>query len=39
MRGGNKWFAVESKTFEVSVEKARGKIRGTIMERSRGLSS
>ena len=39
MRGGKRWFAIESKTFEVSVEKARGKIRGTIMERSRGLSS
>ena len=39
MRRGKKWFAVESKTFEVSVEEVRGKIRGTIVERSRGLSS
>ncbi|KAL6343750.1 hypothetical protein AAG906_027520 [Vitis piasezkii] len=35
MRGGKKWFAVESKTFEVSIEEVRGKIRGTIVERSR----
>ncbi|KAL6349456.1 hypothetical protein AAG906_034113 [Vitis piasezkii] len=35
MRGGKRWFAIESKSFEVSVEEARGKIRGTIVERSR----
>ena len=39
MRGGKCWFAIESKTFEVSVEEVKGKIRGTIVERSRGLSS
>ena len=39
MRGGKRWFAIESKTFEVSVEEVKGKIRGTIVERSRGLSS
>ncbi|RVW99126.1 hypothetical protein CK203_019083 [Vitis vinifera] len=39
MRGGKRWFAIESKSFEVSVEEVRGKIRGTIVERSRGLSS
>ena len=39
MRGGKCWFVIESKTFEVSVEEVRGKIRGTILERSRGFSS
>ena len=38
MRGGKRWFVIESKTFEVSVEEVRGKIRGTIVERSRGFS-
>ena len=39
MRGGKCWFAIESKTFEVSIEEVRGKLRGTIVERSRGFSS
>ena len=39
MRGGKCWFAIESKTFEVSLEEVRGKLRGTIVERSRGFSS
>ena len=39
MRGGNCWFVIESKSFEVSVEEVRGKLKGTIVERSRGLSS
>lgn len=39
MRGGSYWFAVESKSFEVSVEEVQGKLRGIILERSRGLSS
>ena len=39
MRGGKRWFAIESMSFEVSVKEARGKIRGTIVERSKGLSS
>ena len=30
---------IESKSFEVSVEEVRGKLKGTIVERSRGLSS
>ncbi|RVW25599.1 hypothetical protein CK203_107707 [Vitis vinifera] len=36
---GKCWFAIESKTFEVSIEEVRGKLRGTIVERSRGFSS
>ena len=39
MRGGKCWVAIESKTFEVSIEEVRGKLKGTIVERSRGLSS
>ena len=39
MRGGSCWFAVESKSFEVLVEEVRGKLRGIILERSRGFSS
>ncbi|RVW98204.1 hypothetical protein CK203_031873 [Vitis vinifera] len=38
-KGGKCWFAVESKAFEISVEEVRGKLRGTIWERSKGLSS
>ena len=39
MRGGKRWFAIESTLFEVSVKEAKGKIRATIVERSKGLSS
>ena len=39
MGGGKCWFAIESKTYEVSLEEVRGKLRGTIVERSRGFSS
>ena len=39
MRGGKCWVVIESKTFEVSIEEVRGKLKGTIVERSRGLSS
>ena len=38
-KGGKCWFAVESKTFEISIEVVRGKLRGTILERSKGFSS
>ncbi|RVW26082.1 hypothetical protein CK203_112550 [Vitis vinifera] len=38
-KGGKCWFAVESKTFEISIEETRGKLRGIILERSKGLSS
>ena len=38
-KGGKSWFAVESKTFEISIEETRGKLRGVILERSKGFSS
>ncbi|RVX00178.1 hypothetical protein CK203_026678 [Vitis vinifera] len=38
-RGGSCWFAVDSKTFEISVEVAGKKQRGIIVERSRGFTS
>ena len=38
-KGGKSWFAVESKSFEISIEEVRGRLRGTIWERSKGLSS
>ncbi|RVW80659.1 hypothetical protein CK203_044359 [Vitis vinifera] len=37
--GGKSWFAVESKTFEITIEETRGKLRGVILERSKGFSS
>ncbi|RVW78759.1 hypothetical protein CK203_059331 [Vitis vinifera] len=39
MRWGSCWFVVESKSFEVSVEEVRGKLREIIMERSMGFIS
>nr|CAN79711.1 hypothetical protein VITISV_009623 [Vitis vinifera] len=33
------WVAIESKTFEVSIEEVKGKLKGIIVERSRGFSS
>lgn len=38
-KGGKCWFAVESKSFEISIEEVKGRLRGTIWERSKGLSS
>ena len=38
-KGGKCWFAVESKSFEISIEEVRGRLRGTIWERSKGFSS
>ena len=38
-KGGKCWFAVESKAFKISIEEVRGKLRGTIWERSKGVSS
>ena len=35
--GGSCWFAVESKSFEISVEDVGGKLRGIILERCRGF--
>ena len=33
------WVAIESKTSEVSIEEIKGKLKGIIVERSRGFSS
>ncbi|RVW28242.1 hypothetical protein CK203_083673 [Vitis vinifera] len=39
LRGGSCWFAVESKTFEISTEVVGEKLRGVVLERSSGFSS
>ena len=39
MRGGMCWFAMESKLLEISVDAAGGKLKGDILERSKGCSS
>ena len=39
LKGGKSWFAMESKTFEISIEEVRGKQRGIILEMSKGFSS
>ncbi|RVW50374.1 hypothetical protein CK203_086394 [Vitis vinifera] len=39
LKWGKSWFAMESKTFEISIEEIRGKLRGVILERSKGFSS
>ena len=39
MRGGKGWFAVEKKSFEIFVEEVGGRLRGVIVERSRGVLS
>ena len=39
MRWGSCWFVVESKSFEVSVEEVRGKLREIIVKRSMGFIS
>ena len=39
MRGGRSWFAVESKSFEISLQEVGGKLSGRIVERSKGFSS
>ena len=31
------WFAIESKSFEISIDQAGGRLVGTIMERGRGF--
>ena len=38
-RGGRCWFAVDSRSFDISVEVVGGKLRGIIEERGRGFSS
>ena len=37
--GGRSWFAVDSKSFEISISSIRGKLHGTILERSKGFSN
>ena len=39
LKGGKCWFALESKTFEISIEVVQGKRRETILERSKDFSS
>ena len=39
MKGGKCWFAVESKSFEISVEELAGKLKRVIVELSKGRSS
>ena len=39
LRGGRRWFAVESKSFELLIDDVGGKMRGCIWERCRGLTS
>ena len=36
---GKCWFGVESKTFEISVDEAKGKVLGTVCKRSPNFSS
>ena len=37
-RGGRCWFAVDSKSFEISVEVYGERLKGIIVERSRGFT-
>ena len=37
--GGKCWFGVDLKTFEISVDEAKGKVLGTVCERSPNFSS
>lgn len=39
MRGGKSWFAMEVKSFEISIEEATSKLRGVLLERGRGCSN
>ncbi|WKA06293.1 hypothetical protein VitviT2T_024196 [Vitis vinifera] len=39
LRGGRRWFAVESKYFEILIDEVGGKLRGCIWERSKGITS
>ena len=38
-RGGRGWFALDSKSFDISIEVARGKLKSVIVEKARGLSA
>ena len=37
--GGRSWFAVDLKSFEISISCIGGKLQGTILERSKGFSN
>ena len=38
-RGGSCWFAVDSKSFEISMDVLGKKLKGIIVERNRGFTS
>ena len=38
-RGGRRWFAVESKSFELLIDEVGGKLRGCIWEICKGITS
>ena len=38
-RMGKTWFAIEAKTFEISIEEKNNKSRGCIWERCKGVTS
>ena len=38
-RGGRQWCAIEAKSFELSVEGIGRKMKGTIIEKCRGMVS
>ena len=38
MRGGKSWFALDSKSFKISVDVFGEKLKGVIVERSRGFT-
>ena len=39
MRGRKAWFAIEAKSFEITVEEAGKRLKGYIWERSKGFTS
>ena len=39
MRGGKSWFAVDVKSFEISMDAFVEKLKGIIVEKSRGFMS
>ena len=39
MRGGKSWFVVDSKSFKISMDVFGEKLKGIIVERSRGFTS
>ena len=39
IRGGKSWLGIESKSFEISVKVIGKKVKGLIVERSKGFVS